>query len=349
MSSSAGGSRTAADQGVGGVTGSRRATSADVAKLAGVSRATVSYVLNGRSDQSIPETTRQRVLAAAAELDYTPNVAARTLRAGQSRLVLLVNEAIPMGRNLARIVDALGAQAEQDGRSLVLWQRRPASGLASTLTHLAPCLTITLGTLADSELALLASARIPVLAAGLGTAVDPAYGGVPAVAQIRHLAARGHRRIGLLSTDDPALRHFATPRVEGARNACDELGLPEPKLVRLPSGEGLTVTDVALAVADWRRGPVPITAVACYNDYFATACLAAAAELGLSVPEDLAVMGIDDEVFARFTQPPLTTVRMDNLAFAAGVWSRAQHLLRGEADPGATTGTAFELVVRGST
>ena len=80
----------------------RRATSSDVARLAGVSRATVSYVLNGRADQSIPEATRDRVLAAAAELAYVPNAASRALRAGESRLVLLVNPGMPWAATCGR-------------------------------------------------------------------------------------------------------------------------------------------------------------------------------------------------------------------------------------------------------
>ena len=69
-------------------TARRRPTSADVARLAAVSRATVSYVLNDTPHQSIPEATRRRVLDAAAELGYTPSAAARALRSGRSDIVL---------------------------------------------------------------------------------------------------------------------------------------------------------------------------------------------------------------------------------------------------------------------
>src|SRR5580700_12239344 len=79
----------------------RRPTSADVARRAGVSRATVSYVLNDVTHQSIPDATRQQVLVAAEELDYTPHAAARTLRAGESRLVLFINAGTPHGANLS--------------------------------------------------------------------------------------------------------------------------------------------------------------------------------------------------------------------------------------------------------
>lgn len=330
------------------MTKQRRATSADVARRAGVSRATVSYVLNGRTDQAIPQATRDRVLTAAADLGYTPNVAARNLRAGSSRLVLLVNEAIPMGRNLAAIVDALAGQAEQEGRSLVLWQRSGMGSLALTLTHLAPCLTITLGSLDAHELGLLSGAGIPVLAAGLGDDVNPSYGEVPSVAQVRHLAAHGHHRIGVLSTADPALRNFAEPRIAGACNAAHALGLAPPPVATLPSGAALTVAAVTEVLQQWRRGPDPVTAVACYNDYLAAAALAAAGTMKLRVPRDLAVIGIDDEGFGRFTQPPLTTIGMDNEAFARSVWERAQRVLAGQEDAAPATPTPYSLVVRES-
>ena len=123
----------------------RRPTSANVAQRAGVSRATVSYVLNDVPHQSISDATRQRVLAAAEELGYTPHAAARTLRAGESRLVLFINAGIPYGANLSVIIDTLSAEVTASGRSLVIWQQHDPADLAATLAHLQPAMAITLG------------------------------------------------------------------------------------------------------------------------------------------------------------------------------------------------------------
>jgi len=92
-----------------------------VARRAGASRATVSYVLNGRSDQSIPESTRRRVLDAAHELGHVPHAASRALRAGRSRLVLLINADVPWSTNITDAEDALTAAVAATGRLLVVW------------------------------------------------------------------------------------------------------------------------------------------------------------------------------------------------------------------------------------
>ena len=121
--------------------GASRTTSADVARLAGVSRATVSYVLNGR-DQSIAEATKQRVFDAVRRLDYVPNAASRALRAGTSHLVLLVNSGIPWSTNVSDLEDHMTSLVAGSGRSLVVWRRQGPEDLATTLANLEPCVVI---------------------------------------------------------------------------------------------------------------------------------------------------------------------------------------------------------------
>lgn len=333
-----------------------RTTSADVARRAGVSRATVSYVLNDRQDQTIPESTRERVRAAAHDLGYTPNAAARSLRAGRSRLVLLVNNGIPLGPAMSRIVDALTTEVAAAGLSLVLWQRTsdgPGSALGSTLAHVDPAVIITLGAPAAAEQELIEQSGLPVVDTGI--AGDSPAGNLPSRLQVEHLVQRGHRRIGVLSSAAPALARFAVHRTEGTREACRAAGLPDPVVAAVPTGELLSVATVAEVIAGWRSGPDPVTAICCYNDYLAVAALAAAAELGLAVPRDLAVIGVDDEPFARAARPPLTSLALDTAEIARGVWSRVSFQLENNgsesADPTAPmdSESAFRLVTREST
>ena len=144
------------------MTDTARSTSTDVARRAGVSRATVSYVLNGRSDQSIPEPTRRRVLDAAHELGYVPHAASRALRAGRSRLVLLINADVPWSTNITDAEDALTAAVAATGRSLVVWRRHGPEDLAATLANLEPCVAITLQPLDAEDATLLAGLHIPL-------------------------------------------------------------------------------------------------------------------------------------------------------------------------------------------
>jgi DNA-binding LacI/PurR family transcriptional regulator len=312
----------------------RRPTSTDVARRAGVSRATVSYVLNDVPHQTIPDATRQRVLAAAEELGYTPHAAARTLRAGESRLVLFINAGIPYGANLSVMIDTLSAEVTASGRSLVIWQQHDPADLAATLAHLQPALAITLGRLTGEQRALLARAHIPSLETGTGADLDGADTGV--TLQIRYLASQGHRQLGYVTTADVQFGMFAEHRLAGARSACAELGLNPPAVAELSAPPEALVSDLSAILRTWTKRPDPVTAVACYNDVYAAACLAAASQARLSVPDDLSIIGMDDEAVSGYTQPALTTIRLHVTDFARDVWTRADAMLDGglaEEDP----------------
>jgi DNA-binding LacI/PurR family transcriptional regulator len=324
----------------------RRPTSADVARRAGVSRATVSYVLNDVSHQSIPEATRLRVLAAAEELDYTPHAAARTLRAGESRLVLFINAGIPYGANLSVMIDTLSAEVAASDRSLVIWQPQDAGDLAATLAHLQPAMAITLGRLDEGQRELLARARIPSVETGTGS--DPDAAGIGVGFQVRYLVSRGHRQLGYLTTSDPRFGMFAGPRLAGARLACAQMGLDPPVVAELAAPPDVSVDELSAILATWTIRPHPVTAVACYNDIFAMACLAAASKARLSVPGQLAVIGMDDEAMSGYTQPALTTIRLDVTDFARHLWTQASAMLEGGPAPEHLSAMHFSLVQRQS-
>jgi DNA-binding LacI/PurR family transcriptional regulator len=320
-----------------------RSTSADVARRAGVSRATVSYVLNRRGDQSIPEPTRQRVLDAAHDLGYVPHAASRALRAGRSRLVLLVNADVPWSTNITDAEDALTAAVAATGRSLVVWRRHGPHDLAATLANLEPCVVITLQPLDAEEETLLAGLHIPLVTADLGR---PGAASAARL-QLEHLAAHGHHRVGYVTTSEPSLQQFAAPRTAGLLAAAAALGLPAPLVVALPGASAPVVADLATVLSGWTSQPDPVTAVACFNDLHAAACLAAASSRGLTVPADLAVIGLDDDDFAPFTNPALTTIRLQPQALAHHLWALAAHLL-GEGMEPATFNPSARVVERAS-
>jgi DNA-binding LacI/PurR family transcriptional regulator len=320
-----------------------RPTSADVARRAGVSRATVSYVLNDAPHQSIPDATRQRVLTAAEELDYTPHAAARTLRAGESRLVLFINAGIPHGANLSVMIDTLSAEVAASGRSLVIWQQQDPAELAATLAHLQPAMAITLGRLTEGQRELLARARIPSVETGTGD--DPDAAGIGAALQIRYLASRGHHQLGYLTTSDPRFGMFAGPRLAGA---CAEMGLGLPAVAELAAPPDVSVDELSAILETWTSLAHPVTAVACYNDIFAMACLAAASRAMLSVPGQVAVIGMDDEAMSGYTLPALTTIRLDVTDFACNLWTQACAMLDGSPAPERVSSMHFSLVLRQS-
>lgn len=318
-----------------------RSTSVDVARRAGVSRATVSYVLNDRTDQSIPEATRDRVLAAARDLGYVPNAASRALRGGKSRLVMLVNAGTPWSTNITDIEDRLTADVAASGRSLVVWRRPGPDELGATLANLEPCVLLTMDALSPAERQVLEVVGVPLVEAAAGQPdASP-------LMQAERLVAAGHRRLGYLTTSEPALRRFAEPRTDGFLDACRRLGLPAPQVAEVPGGLAVSVPAIATLLDGWLSGPEPVTAVACFNDVHAAACLAAAADKGIRVPEVLSVIGLDDDVLAPLTRPALTTLRLDPLGFADHLWARALHRLGEGAEP-TDFAPAVRLVERAS-
>ena len=131
--------------------------------------------------------------------------------------------------------------------------------------------------------------------------------------QVEHLAARGHRHIGYAALDDPRERPFCLPRLEGATQACRALGLPAPQVVSMRYSRD-SARD---AVVEWTQGSTPVTAVAAFNDLIALAVLASCRTQRIAIPDDLALIGVDDLPVSSLAVPALTTIGMD-LTAAAG-------------------------------
>ena len=292
---------------------STRPTSADVARATGLSRATVSYVLNDTPHQAIPETTRRRVLEAAAALGYTPSAAARALRSGRSEVVLALLPDWPIGSSVGALIESLSAELARHGLTFVVHPyAQGGRAMSEVWKAITPAAVVTFAELDDREAKTMRAAGVELTVAlfgGSGSGGD--FLQVPEERagrlQVEHLAANGHRRLGYAFPDDPRVQTFSGPRLEGVRQACAELSIDEPVLQTV----ALTAESAAAAVAAWQRAEPPVTAVCAYNDQVAMAVLAGMRRLGLTAPDDLAVIGVDDIPTAVLASPPLTTVRPD--------------------------------------
>jgi DNA-binding LacI/PurR family transcriptional regulator len=329
---------------------SQRVTSADVARAAGVSRTTVSYVLNNTAHQKIPEDTRQRVLAAAASLAYAPSAAARALRTGRTDTVLCLLPDWPISPAIGALLQNLSAALAACGLLLVVHPRSRDAGPVSELWKaITPAAVIAFEDLARDEVAAMRAAGIDLIANLLGRSVRGRDFGVrlerTGVLQVQHLAAAGHRRLGYAMPDDARVESFAQPRLEGVRQACVELGLDEPVVASVP----LNPTAAAAAVRTWRTPNPPVTGVCCYNDNVALAVLAGMRLLDLKAPDDLAVIGVDDIPAALLADPPLTTVTTDMQALATHIATTIVPVLRGEPRPRRPAPDFIQLVKRCST
>jgi LacI family transcriptional regulator len=299
----------------------------EVAVAAGVSVTTVSHVLNDVSYARISAETRGKVKSAAEQLGYGPNRLAQALRTQRTGMLGLVSEDIATTPHAGRIILGADEAARARGYNLMiintsgsaspetrdadveaLLERRVDGILYATMYHRQVRVPVNLGSvpsvLVDS-----------VSTGGSITAVVPdEEGGARAAVGI--LLAAGHTRIGFLNnTDDvPATRD----RLRGFRATLTEAGLDgDAAPVESEISEVQGGYEAARRMLGRKDRP---TALFCYNDRMAMGAYRAAAELGLSIPADLSVVGFDDqELIAANLYPGLTTVALPH--YEMGAWA----------------------------
>ena len=288
----------------------------DVAQAAGVAQSTVSRILNDAPlPMPISRETRERVLAAAAELRYRPNPHARGLRGARTMLLGAIVRDIT-DPFFATAIDVLSREAGDRGYSLVLGHARQrtdeALALAAVLEERHCDAIVIVGDMRDQPRLLgdLERVHVPVVAVWHGShhdgfstvAVDNRHG---VDAALRHLMRLRHSRIAFVG--DPVLgdiqeRQAAYEAYVAAHGLADQ---PEYVQHVANSFKGGVAAFEALL-----RLPEPPTAVAAATDVLAIGVLHGAQAAGLSVPHDFSVMGFDDIPFAAMTSPALSTVRM---------------------------------------
>ena len=286
-----------------------RPTSWDVARLAGVSRSTVSQVLNG-NDERFPQDTRDRVVAAAAELAYRPSRAGRSLVSGVSDLIVVVVPNVTFGRHLQDAVDSIANTSASRGMSVVVrYAGNDISATLSAVLDLRPAAIVDLGVFDEP-------ARLQIERAGIATVPEQRM-----VAQMienpNHLIGRlqarhllevpGRLLVSALLVDE-RLDTFGPDRQQGVFDEAAELEAEMPVAIRVPLRlEG--AVEALSAVVDAHPGVA--LGVCCYNDDVAIAIIAAARALGLAVPTDVAVVGVDRTEVGQLIEPRLTTVAVD--------------------------------------
>ena len=283
---------------------SNRITSTDVAREAGVSPSTVSFVLNDTRGQTIPEETRRRVLEAAKRLDYRPRASARSLAAGHSDVVLLALPGLPISANLSRFIEQLAAALAEQRLSLVT---HLADGHGPPLPDLCAAVdasaVISLIPFDEETTEALHRAGAAVV---LGTG-SQARAELQEIGrfQAQHLIGQGRGRLGYALPGEHATQFRVRERLRGVVAACAERGLAEPIALEV----AMDGPAAALAVDQWTAASV--TAVCAYNDETAMAVLAGMHLSDLRAPDDIAVIGVGDIPAAQVSIPPLTTIGFD--------------------------------------
>ncbi len=335
---------------------SNRVTQSDVARKAGVSRATVSNVITGRDGGNVQITaeTRRRVLAAVEELGYQPLAAARNLRSGRSDTIALV---IPDGSNphwwaivrgvekTAReqgsqlVLTITGQQAERERRALRGLAERRVDGLILILTYA--------GRLAEEldALRLHGSAIVTFGHELPGKDVVLQDYGPGTREMMEHLLSLGHQRIGFIH--GVARAGLGADRLFAYRRALRAAGLPYEKALIAQCGP--TPDDGACAARQLLELTPRPTAILGVNDLMAMGALRAAYERGLSVPRDLSVAGFDDIELAEHLAPPLTTLAARGEEIGRQAAALLFRRLAGPDAPQQRVAIPTQLVIRGST
>lgn len=308
----------------------RRPTVADVGRLAGVSSTTVSFVLNDTSGQVISPATRQRVLDAVAKLDYRPNKQARSLRTQQTSVIGFVTDEIAADPFAGATI--LGAHEVVYGYGSLLMvvnttrQRKIMREVIDSLVD-HPVDALIFGVVGTRWLDLPDTLKgVPAILLNCWATGDPYPSVLPdevagAREATRMVLEAGHRQIAYLTGH--SFGWATRARTRGFREALTEAGVSPNSATVLEgdfrAGSGYTLTRKILDFGADRRP----TAILCGNDRMAIGVYLALAEAGLRIPQDMSVVGYDDQTdVAADLTPALSTIRMPY--YQMGRWAATQ-------------------------
>ncbi len=336
----------------------------EIAELANVSVATVSYVLSGK--KNVSEQKRSRVLKAVSLTNYKLNTIAKSLRTSKTQIIGVLVEDI-CGLPVPEIVDGINQMLGNSGYQVLLNNLQLLGKLYNQYDQLSHYISVV-----NRGIQLLEDARVEGIIyiamhdrriegirqpAGMpmvfayADSDDPAslsvtYDNVNSMRDItHHLIQQNHRRIALIAGHTASTATQA--RLAGYRAAMDDAGLHvPPEYIRWGDWEHHSGVEQAEALLGLT---IPPTAIVAMNDVMAAGCYAVACRKGLRIPEDLSVVGFDNQIFAEYLYPSLTTVALPNKQIGQ---TAARHLLgklEGIEDIPAKTTIPCNLMVRGST
>lgn len=308
-------------------------TSSDVAQAAGVSRATVSFVLNDKPNSRVSEDTRHRVLETARRLGYSPNVTARSLAKNSVSGWVVAPARVEIGSAFRRTVELLIDELSADGTDVVCDGGSYSSGAdaAGSWSKVRPEAVLAPADRCDASAteamrlagvrALLVYGAVPVDHAPSLVLPQHDYG----EQAVNHLAGLGHRRLCYVLPAASGFDDLADARLTGARAAARRAGVGVSIVRTAPDSESLR---------DWARGWRFLadrpSAVIAHDDGFAAAAVRALADAGLSCPADVSVIGADDDPALTDYCPRLSSVSFSPETLAERIANAFASMLSGE-------------------
>ncbi|MCJ7626097.1 MAG: LacI family transcriptional regulator [Anaerolineaceae bacterium] len=317
----------------------KRVTSSDVAKLAGVSRTTVSLVLNDVQGINIREETRERVLRAAKDLNYVPDAAAQALASRRSKIIGLIITRDPQlfatDAYLSQILNSLVTSVRESGMRLLLDIIEGEHGRESysQLVHSKHIDGIIFSgpRFNDEALQLLEEENFPTVLMGQlpgsGFCSVDVDNFLAAKKAVSHLINLGHKKIACITNADISYT-AALDRYKGYREALDDAGIPfESDLLGFGDFDLESGYEQMKIILD--KTPLP-SAVFVASDVVAFGAMAAIREFGFEIPADIAVVGFDNVPLARYIDPYLTTIHLPATELAKCAFEILEKLIRKE-------------------
>lgn len=334
----------------------KKPTQADVARLANVSRATVSFVVNSKDTKSVPisEETRKRVLNAVDTLGYVVNAGAQALRSGDTKTIGVM---LPIYENpfFWEILNGISLEANESGYKVLLANSALDDEQASqTVSELAEqrvdglIFMIEFESLPGQIMEQLRNTTHPIVEISSSFSefdlIQQGYGEATK-ALIAHLVEQGHRRIGFVyGVHKP---EQGLDRLDAYRQTLKEMNMPLDENLILQCGPSMQDGyEAAHHLLQQSNRP---TALIGLNDLLGMAIIRAATDLGLKIPEDLSVAGFDDIPFSSFVVPRLTTIASNPEQNGRDAVQLLLKRLKEPARPHEVITAGWELIVREST
>lgn len=323
----------------------------DVARLSGVSTATVSRCLN--TPNRVSEATRDRVNRAVADLGYSPNFGARALAAKRTNTIGAI---VPTMENaiFARALQSFQEELSKSGVTMLVassaYKPEVEAEQIRTLVARGADGLLLIGHQRDPALyEFLEKQGVPALVAWVHdeAAARPSIGfdnRAAMAALTENVLALGHRRIAMISADTSA-NDRARARVLGVRQTLNAAGLNGAALPLVETSYG--IGEGGAAFARLMQAETPPTVVICGNDVLAVGAMVRARKMGLVVPDDVSVTGFDDLEIASITSPPLTTVRAPHQEMGREAARVLVQMVGGKA-PGSIAPLATKIILRGT-
>ena len=327
-----------------------RPTIRDVARLAGVSHQTVSRVINHSADVT-PE-TRKRVEAAIIDLDYRPSAIARSMARGYTRTLACISPNLT-DYTFASIIEGAEFEARNQGYFLLSSSASNPESFKDLLEELVGHRRvdglIIINPYADSRHEFIPE-DFPLVFVGAysrdGSVCSVSLDDVKvAYDATQHLLALGHKKIAMIT--GPMEEDCSCDRAEGYRMAMQKAGLIVDEAMIIEGDWTATSGQVAIHTLA-EKGRLP-TAVFAQNDRIAMGVLRAAREMKLNVPNDIAVIGVDDMPLSSYFDPPLTTMRQDMPRIGREATGILLEIIQKNEQPHCNIKIPAELVVRQST